>query len=233
MGLQKSSRSLECTCTPISEQNQKEDTPDLTEDNEDEDNYFDYSDDTEHGDASHQEALLAPNNIPTFSQGHHKSREDLDNPKSNFSPENNNGPPTGATKTDWKNQRNISVIVRIRPKQRRELEEKSIVFRTDAETIVFDPKEKTKDFYFQGVKQSTRNDFGRKRPNRNASFQFDKVYGPDATNKQIFTEMLQDLTDHLIDGYNSTVFAYGVTGSGKKKKKLCYLPKNNLWTQKF
>lgn len=125
--------------------------------------------------------------------------------------------PSSSTKMDWKNRRNISVIVRIRPRQDRELVEKSIVFRTDSRTIVFDPKEKTKDFYFQGVKQHTRSDFGKKRPNRNVSFQYDKVYGPESTNRQIFEEMLKDLTDHLIEGYNSTVFAYGATGSGETK----------------
>ncbi|ODM94653.1 Kinesin-like protein KIF18B [Orchesella cincta] len=116
---------------------------------------------------------------------------------------------------DWKSKRNISVIVRIRPKQGRELEEKTIIFRTDPKTIVFDPKEKTKDFYFQGVKQTTRSDFGRKRPNKNMSFTYDKVYGPESTNQEIFGDSMKDLTDHLMEGYNCTVFAYGSTGSGK------------------
>lgn len=143
-----------------------------------------------------------------------ESKESLANEAGRF--QGSRGGSGSRTKTDWKNRRNISVIVRMRPKQDKELVEKSIVFRTDSKTIVFDPKEKAKDFYFQGVKQLTRNDFGRKRPNRNISFQYDRVYGPDATNKEIFEEMLKDLTDHLIEGYNSTVFAYGATGSGKR-----------------
>lgn len=144
------------------------------------------------------------------------SKESLSNEAGRFQACRSGGGGGSRSKTDWKNRRNISVIVRIRPKQDKELVEKSIVFRTDSKTIVFDPKEKAKDFYFQGVKQLTRNDFGRKRPNRNISFQYDKVYGPDATNKEIFEEMLKDLTEHLLEGYNSTVFAYGATGSGKR-----------------
>ncbi|CAL8070835.1 unnamed protein product [Orchesella dallaii] len=128
---------------------------------------------------------------------------------------NNQGNHRNSSGFDWKSKKNISVLVRIRPKQGRELEEKTIIFRTDAKTIVFDPKEKTKDFYFQGVKQSTRNDFGRKRPNKNISFHYDKVYGPESSNLEIFKDSLANLTDHLMEGYNCTVFAYGSTGSGK------------------
>lgn len=47
------------------------------------------------------------------------------------------------------------------------------------------------------------------------NYAFDGCYGATSTQNQIFTENLEPLLDHVIAGYNSTVFAYGNTGAGK------------------
>ena len=47
-----------------------------------------------------------------------------------------------------------------------------------------------------------------------AQFEFDRVLGPDAEQKEVF-ELVQPLVSSVIQGYNATVFAYGQTGSGK------------------
>jgi len=46
------------------------------------------------------------------------------------------------------------------------------------------------------------------------SFQYDAVFGPQSTQKQIFDSSL-GIVDAVCAGYNGTIVAYGQTGSGK------------------
>uniref|UniRef100_A0A0K8STU4 Kinesin-like protein n=1 Tax=Lygus hesperus TaxID=30085 RepID=A0A0K8STU4_LYGHE len=47
------------------------------------------------------------------------------------------------------------------------------------------------------------------------SFTFDGVYGDNSTTEQIYNESAYPLIEGVLEGYNSTVFAYGQTGCGK------------------
>ena len=47
------------------------------------------------------------------------------------------------------------------------------------------------------------------------SFTFDKVYWGSSATEKIYTEMGAHIVEHVIEGYNGTIFAYGQTTSGK------------------
>lgn len=47
------------------------------------------------------------------------------------------------------------------------------------------------------------------------AFEFNKVFGPETTQQEIFDKISKEVVDSALDGYNGTIFAYGQTGSGK------------------
>ncbi|KAF0973563.1 hypothetical protein FDP41_008267 [Naegleria fowleri] len=47
------------------------------------------------------------------------------------------------------------------------------------------------------------------------TFTFDRVYGPQTTQKEFFDESIKSIVDEALDGFNCTIFAYGQTSSGK------------------
>ena len=46
-------------------------------------------------------------------------------------------------------------------------------------------------------------------------FSFDRVFGSEATQADVFQEVAVPAVDGVINGYNGTIFCYGQTGSGK------------------
>ncbi|KAI9474096.1 MAG: kinesin heavy chain [Benjaminiella poitrasii] len=49
----------------------------------------------------------------------------------------------------------------------------------------------------------------------NSAFAFDKVFGMNTPQKDVFEYSIKSIVDDVTAGYNGTVFAYGQTGSGK------------------
>ncbi|XP_073836416.1 kinesin-like protein at 67A [Musca autumnalis] len=112
-------------------------------------------------------------------------------------------------------QKNIKVVVRVRPYNRREMEQnqRTIIKVLDRETLLFDPDEEDDEFFFQGTKVNHRDIT--KRVNKKLSMEYDRVYDTDTTNVQIFQECTAPLVDSVLNGYNCSVFVYGATGAGK------------------
>lgn len=46
-------------------------------------------------------------------------------------------------------------------------------------------------------------------------FSFDRVFGMESTQEQVYTYAASSLIDSVIEGFNGTIFAYGQTSSGK------------------
>lgn len=46
-------------------------------------------------------------------------------------------------------------------------------------------------------------------------FNFDRAFGPETSQQEIFEYGVRGIVDEVMAGYNGTVFAYGQTGSGK------------------
>ncbi|KAJ8654209.1 hypothetical protein O0I10_010157 [Lichtheimia ornata] len=51
--------------------------------------------------------------------------------------------------------------------------------------------------------------------NKESSYSFDRVFGPEITQQEIYDEVAQPILDEMLLGYNCTIFAYGQTGTGK------------------
>ncbi|CAK1553449.1 unnamed protein product [Leptosia nina] len=110
---------------------------------------------------------------------------------------------------------NIKVVVRVRPlnKKEKDLNNRVVVDVVDDKMLVFDPKEETRPFFYQGVQQPNKNFL--KRANKELKFVFDHVCGQEATNQDVFETTTKDILASLMEGYNCSVFVYGATGAGK------------------
>lgn len=103
---------------------------------------------------------------------------------------------------------NIRVFCRVRP---------ALVSPTSssppriAELGYPDEKEEGRELVVTGPARETLT--GMLAPSINA-YGFDKVFGPSATNSDVFDEISQ-LVQSALDGYNVCIFCYGQTGSGK------------------
>lgn len=111
---------------------------------------------------------------------------------------------------------NLKVVVRLRPQNQREDDKgaRCVVDVMDEHMLVFDPKEDDGDgFFFKGTKQRCR-DLSKRQP-LEKKFAFERVFGDQATNAEVYEATAHPLVDTLLQGYNCCVFAYGATGAGK------------------
>ena len=104
---------------------------------------------------------------------------------------------------------NIMVAVRLRPLWQQELSrnEFSIVKILDGKLVVLhDPMD--------AHKHKVENELGKNRT-REKKYAFDFAFDENSTTEEVFNSTASFLTETALEGFNSTVFAYGTTGSGK------------------
>eukprot|EP00117_Sycon_ciliatum_P040291 scpid66552/ scgid0749/ Kinesin-like protein KIF6 len=56
---------------------------------------------------------------------------------------------------------------------------------------------------------------GSGRPAKNRTFQFERVLSVRASQEEVFDVVAKSIVERCVEGFNGTIFAYGVTGSGK------------------
>ncbi|CAM8897591.1 unnamed protein product [Rhodiola kirilowii] len=87
---------------------------------------------------------------------------------------------------------NVSVTVRFRPLSQREIRQgEEIAWYADGESIV------------------------RNEHNPSIAYAYDRVFGPTTTTRQVYDVAAQHAVSGAMEGINGTIFAYGVTSSGK------------------
>ncbi|KAK1563718.1 hypothetical protein Q3G72_031699 [Acer saccharum] len=87
---------------------------------------------------------------------------------------------------------NVTVTVRFRPLSPREIRQgEEIAWYADGETIV------------------------RSEHNTSIAYAYDRVFGPTTTTRHVYDVAAQHVVSGAMEGINGTIFAYGVTSSGK------------------
>ncbi|KAJ1829416.1 tubulin-dependent ATPase kip3 [Coemansia sp. RSA 2599] len=85
---------------------------------------------------------------------------------------------------------------------------RKVVHPIDDHVLVFDPPDDDDDGRRATVGASNKR-------YKDIRFVFDRVYGEDSTQKDVYEGTTRGLLDSVMNGYNATVFAYGATGCGK------------------
>ena len=104
---------------------------------------------------------------------------------------------------------NVQVAVRCRPINDRE--------KSHGERTILTCNESRREVHFAapsavrktGASHSSAASGGKK------VFTYDQVYGPDATQQDVYEGLVEPIVEEVLQGYNCTVFAYGQTGTGK------------------
>ncbi|KAJ3040382.1 kinesin motor protein cin8, partial [Rhizophlyctis rosea] len=93
---------------------------------------------------------------------------------------------------------NINVVVRVRPRNPKEIKENSPV-------AVTTNGKKGKEVHIKAHAADL----------NSRTYTFDKVFGPEADQNTVFDDVVVPILDEVRLGYNCTIFAYGQTGTGK------------------
>ncbi|KAH1995235.1 hypothetical protein KXV33_002025 [Aspergillus fumigatus] len=114
----------------------------------------------------------------------------------------------------------VRVVARVRPLLKAEREQ-DIILRTGPSSQTLPPKGDQKSTRGNSAvaKLRDRNTIVRipnpKNENEEYSFQFNAVYDADASQQELYDAEVAPTVKHLFNGFDVTIFAYGVTGTGK------------------
>jgi kinesin family protein 5 len=108
---------------------------------------------------------------------------------------------------------NIKVVCRFRPQNKMEIREGGVpIIEISEDGAGVSIKVKRKISY---LKNNTLKLKSLKQGKDTNSFGFDKCFGSNTRQQEIFEYSIKSIVDDVVGGYNGTVFAYGQTGSGK------------------
>lgn len=84
---------------------------------------------------------------------------------------------------------------------------RSIISVVSDRVLVFDPPDREA---LKRLRSSNPAFCHGNRANKDARYAFDSVFGDQATQQEIYAGTVEPMLDGIMDGYNATVFAYGV-----------------------
>lgn len=105
---------------------------------------------------------------------------------------------------------NIKVYLRIRPRSKKEIKENSSIIA--APNTAGNPH---KEALLKPVGSGGLNANSAQTDKFTKTYHFDRVFGPDSAQEQVYNAVVVPTLEEVIQGYNCTIFAYGQTSSGK------------------
>ncbi|KAK6094660.1 Kinesin- motor protein [Batrachochytrium dendrobatidis] len=105
---------------------------------------------------------------------------------------------------------NITVVVRIRPRNQKDIRENSPICISTTSN-----KKELQLRLHPAVFSGSSSAAHASDSVTTKSFHFDRVFGPEVSQQELFDEVASGILSEVLMGYNCTIFAYGQTGTGK------------------
>lgn len=112
-------------------------------------------------------------------------------------------PAAAAAAAARKTATTLTVAVKCRPFARRDYGRNIVRVSNSKEVLVLDP-DLSKD-YLDRIQNRT----------KEKKYRFDHAFGPECSNRDVYSRCIDSTISGVVQGLNATVFAYGSTGSGK------------------
>ncbi len=109
----------------------------------------------------------------------------------------------------------VQVAVRIRPLNKREQSNESIITVKGSIIHNTSPFISSSSHAISSPVVATELQIKNPESKEKNTFSYDFIYGPDSTQNQVFDQIGMSIIDNTFKGYNTCVFAYGQTGTGK------------------
>lgn len=109
-----------------------------------------------------------------------------------------NGDSNGTSRHDKEKGVNVQVLLRCRPFNEDEL-------KANVPQVINCNEQRREVSVYQSTASK----------NIDRTFTFDKVFGPNSQQSELYDQAIVPIVNEVLDGYNCTIFAYGQTGTGK------------------